>query len=189
MFLIFPSFRLSLFERMTDKERKLTFFFPTLSLQKQSAFVWTIESVGPAANVLSKTGRAGHAGGFMVEFLLTFALMYVTLAATDASRYRNVAHLPILAPLAIGMTYFIAHMAAIPVDGCSINPARFLGTFTLSGVGGWASWVFFMGPFVGAVAAAFVYEFGFKPDYDEVLDLEGAPPAAAAASAAVAPAK
>ena len=151
-----------------------------------SAFVWTIESVGPAANVLSKAGRAGHAelGGFMVEFLLTFALMFVTLAATDASRY-NVTHLPILAPLAIGMTYFIAHMAAIPVDGCSINPARFLGTFTLSGVGGWASWVFFMGPFAGAVAAAFVYEFGFKPNYDEVLDLE----APAAAPAAVAPAK
>lgn len=154
-----------------------------------SAFVWCIASVGPAANVLSKTGRAGHAGGFMVEFLLTFALMFVTLAATDASRYK-VTHLPILAPLAIGMVYLIAHMAAIPVDGCSINPARFLGTFTLSGVGGWASWVFFMGPIAGAVAAAFVYEFGFKPDYDEVLDLEGGASAAApAAAAAVAPAK
>ena len=42
-----------------------------------------------------------------------------------------------------------------------------------------------MGPFAGAVAAAFVYEFGFKPNYDEVLDLE----APAAAPAAVAPAK
>lgn len=88
------------------------------------------------------------------------------------------------------MVYLIAHMAAIPVDGCSINPARFLGTFTLSGVGGWASWVFFMGPIAGAVAAAFVYEFGFKPDYDEVLDLEGGAAAGApAAAAAVAPAK
>jgi len=73
-----------------ENEVELTFsFFPALSLppsQKQSAFVWCIASVGPAANVLSKTGRAGHAGGFMVEFLLTFALMFVTLAATDASR-------------------------------------------------------------------------------------------------------
>ena len=104
-----------------------------------TAFVWTIDSVGPAANVLSPTGRVGHAGAFTVEFLLTFTLMCVTLAATDASRYRSVSHLPVLAPLAIGMTYFIAHMAAIPIDGCSINPARFLGTFTLpvSGAGRW----------------------------------------------------
>ena len=123
----------------------------------------------------------------MVEFMLTFALMFVTLAATDASRYRNVAHLPILAPLAIGMTYFIAHMAAIPIDGCSINPARFLGTFTLSGVGGWSMWIFFVGPFAGAVAAAFVYEFGFKPNYDEVLDFDGGA-VPAAAPAAVGPA-
>lgn len=43
-----------------------------------TAFVWTIDSVGPAANVLSSTGRVGHAGAFMVEFLLTFALMWVS---------------------------------------------------------------------------------------------------------------
>ena len=125
-------------ERERERERELTFCSPPLPPKQSTAFVWTVQSVAPAANVLSKTGRVGHAGGFMVEFLLTFALMWVTLAATDASRYRSVSHLPILAPLAIGMTYFIAHMAAIPIDGCSINPARFLGTFTLSGVGGWA---------------------------------------------------
>lgn len=130
--------------------------------------------------------RVGHAGAFMVEFLLTFILMWVTLAATDASRYRSVTHLPVLAPLAIGMTYFIAHLAALPVDGCSINPARFLGTFALSGVGGWAMWVFFIGPFAGAIAAAYVYELGFKPDYDGLIDLEGGGSSEAAAAAAAA---
>ena len=149
-----------------------------------TAFVWTIDSVGPAANVLSSTGRVGHAGAFMVEFLLTFLLMLVTLSATDASRYRGVAHLSVLAPLAIGCTYVIAHLAAIPIDGCSINPARFLGTFALSGVGGWAMWVFFVAPFAGAIAAAFVYELGFKPDYDGLIDLEGGGSSAAVAAAA-----
>ena len=193
-----------------------------------TAFVGTIDSVGPAANVLSSTGRVGHAGAFMVEFLLTFMLMFVTLSATDASRYRSVSHLPVLAPLAIGMTYFIAYLAAVPIDGASLNPARFLGTFVLSGVGGWAmvrreerskrsfffllsssraldddheekqkdsppplfklklktkntQWVFFVAPFAGAIGAAFVYELGFKPDYDGLIDLEGGASAAAAA--------
>ena len=127
----------------------------------------------------------------MAEFLLTFALMFMVLAATDSARGRIVAHLPVLAPLAIGMVIFCAHMAAIPIDGCSLNPARYLGTFALSGVGGWSMWIFFVGPFAGAVAAAFVYEFGFRPDYEDALDLEGAAalPAAAAAPAAVAPPK
>ena len=33
----------------------------------------------------------------------------------------------ILAPFAIGMSVFIIHLVLIPVDGCSINPARSFG--------------------------------------------------------------
>jgi len=45
-------------------------------------------------------------------------------------------------------------------------------------------WVFFVAPFAGAIGAAFVYELGFKPDYDGLIDLEGGASAAAAAPAA-----
>ena len=105
-----------------------------------TAFVWTVRSVGGAANQVNADG--GYAAAFMAEFLLTFILMFVILCATDASRYRSIAHLPVLAPFAIGVTVLIAHLAAIPLDGCSINPARSLATMMLSGVAFWQQWVF-----------------------------------------------
>ena len=124
---------------------------------------------GGGANMLSSAVSAGS--GLLLEFLLTFALMFVVLAATDTTRYRGVAHLPVLAPFAIGMTVLVAHLAAIPVDGCSLNPARSLATAALSGV--WTSqWLFWAGPILGALVATWVYELGFRPDWDPVMAMD-----------------
>ena len=38
-----------------------------------------------------------------------------------------------LAPLAIGFAVFLGHSVLIPLDGCSINPARSLGPAVVSG--------------------------------------------------------
>jgi aquaporin PIP len=64
-----------------------------------------------------------------MECTLTFALVFVVYAATDSARGHTTAHIPILAPLSIGITVFLAHLVAIPVDGCSINPARSFGVW------------------------------------------------------------
>ena len=137
---------------------------------------------GGGANLLSSAVSAGS--GLLLEFLLTFALMFVVLAATDTGRYRGVAHLPVLAPLAIGITVLVAHLAAIPVDGCSLHPARSFATAVLSGT--WTSqWLFWAGPILGALVATWVYELGFRPDWDPVMAMdEGA--AAGGGGAAVA---
>ena len=55
--------------------------------------------------------------GWLLECVLTFALVLVVLAATDTARAQSTAHLPVLAPLAIGFTVFAAHLIAIPIDG------------------------------------------------------------------------
>jgi len=124
---------------------------------------------GGGANLLSSAVSAG--GGLLLEFLLTFALMFVVLAATDTTRYRGVAHLPVLAPLAIGMTVLVAHLAAVPIDGCSLNPARSFATAVMSGT--WTSqWLFWAGPILGALVATWVYELGFRPDWDPVMAMD-----------------
>lgn len=57
-----------------------------------------------------------------------------------------------LAPIAIGLTVFLGHSVMIPVDGCSINPARSLGPAVLSNT--WDNfWVFVAGPLAGAIAS------------------------------------
>ncbi len=60
---------------------------------------------------------------FLGEVLMTCVLMFtILMVATDAKAIaKNVA------PLAIGFAVFLGHAVLIPVDGCSINPARSFG--------------------------------------------------------------
>lgn len=62
-----------------------------------------------------------QSAGWLLESLLTFLLVFVVFTATDQARAQSTAHLPILAPLGIGFAVFICHLAALALDGCSIN--------------------------------------------------------------------
>jgi len=98
-----------------------------------------------AANFVQPDLTAGHA--FVTEFILTFFLMFVVMAACDSSKSNQT-----LVPFAIGMAVFVCHMIAIPITGCSINPTRsFASSVAASaaqamGCDPWAShWVFWFG--------------------------------------------
>ncbi|CAL8463399.1 g2933 [Coccomyxa elongata] len=127
-----------------------------------SGFVKAIDKYGwraggGGANVL----RISQAAGWGLETILTMALVFTVFAATDAERAVDTAHLPVLAPFAIGMVVFLCHLVAIPLDGCSINPARSFGASLVSG--NWHNqWVFWVGPISGAVIAVALYELAFR---------------------------
>ena len=70
---------------------------------------------------------------WLMETVLTFGLIFVIMVATDAQRGQSTSHIPILAPAAIGFTVFVCHLAAIALDGCSINPARSFGPAVTAG--------------------------------------------------------
>jgi glycerol uptake facilitator-like aquaporin len=62
------------------------------------------------------------------------------------------------AALAIGFTVLLAVMFAGPASGASMNPARSFGPALVSGT--WESqWIYYVGPFAGAVLGVLVYEF------------------------------
>ena len=113
-----------------------------------------------AANVVQPELTVGHA--FVAEFILTFMLMWTVMAACDSSKSNQT-----LVPLAIGMAVFIAHMIALPITGCSINPTRtFASAAAASGTdacpNAWANhWVFWFAPILGASTAGIVYEYCF----------------------------
>eukprot|EP00879_Flechtneria_rotunda_P008705 GHRR01009119.1.p1 GENE.GHRR01009119.1~~GHRR01009119.1.p1 ORF type:complete len:221 (+),score=41.81 GHRR01009119.1:1052-1714(+) len=113
-----------------------------------------------AANRLNVWATAGTALG--TEILLTAIFIFVVFAAVDQARGSTAAHLPVLAPLAIGVTVLLAHIVAVPIDGCSINPARSFGVAVVSGV--WSEhWIFWVGPLIGGAAAGLLYEyFGYR---------------------------
>lgn len=115
------------------------------------------------------------------ETIMSFGLCFVVLeTATNPMAWANSA----MAPAAIGGIVFLAHAVLLPVDGCSINPARSLGPAvivkcvkSLQAAGMLTSileenrfentetksdeikpfehhWVFWVGPMVGGLVAA-----------------------------------
>lgn len=135
------------------------------------AFVYAIDRSGYNAaggGVNAPLPGITDGGVWLMEALLTAVLVFVVFAATDSKRNAIGAHLPILAPFAIGFTVFIAHLVAIPIDGCSINPARSFGAAVVAGK--WDDqWLFWVGPFTGSVIAAVLYEAGFRPTRKQIL--------------------
>ncbi len=109
---------------------------------------------GFAANGYAEHSPGGYslAAAFVAEVVLTFAFLIVILGATDRRAPAG------LAPLAIGLCLTLIHLVSIPVTNTSVNPAR--STAPALFVGGWALdqlWLFWVAPFLGALAAGPVY--------------------------------
>lgn len=116
----------------------------------------------PAAKLGATIGKftvAGFTGQVIgIEAVLTFALMFVFLAtAVDERGARSG-----FGPLAIGMTVAACILAAGPITGASMNPARTFGPAICGNQ--WAMFhAYLIGPLVGAVAAAIVYRLFWEP--------------------------
>ena len=97
------------------------------------------------------------------EIVMTAILVAVVLE-TAVNQKNEVARSQ--APLAIGFAVFCAHAVLLPIDGCSINPARSLGPAIVSGTWPGTFWVFVVGPFLGAIAAVPFHLF-FRSNLEE----------------------
>jgi aquaporin NIP len=87
-----------------------------------------------------------------IEILLTAVLMFVIISvATDTRAVGE------LAAVAIGGTVALDALWGGPVTGASMNPARSFGPAVVAGL--WSShWVYWVGPIVGAVVGATLYQ-------------------------------
>ena len=107
--------------------------------------------------VVNETISVG--AGLGLEAILTFFLVWVIFAtAVDpGGAFKSIAG------LAIGLTIAIAVLAAGPLTGAAMNPARALGPELVQNV--WDDfWVYLIGPSLGAVAAALAYEWLYLRD-------------------------
>lgn len=100
-----------------------------------------------AANVLQPGATPGMA--LLAEGMLTFFFVFVVLGATDARKGFGK-----FAGIGIGLALGLVNIVGIPVDNCSVNPARSFGP-ALWTVDAWGPfWIMVVGPLVGALLAA-----------------------------------
>jgi len=106
-----------------------------------------------ASYLATNVCQPGVSQGFalLTESLLTFLFVFVVLGAT--SRFGNSS----LAGVAIGLTLGLVNIVGIPVDNCSVNPARSFGPALFS-ANAWPDfWIMVAGPLIGAVLAAIAW--------------------------------
>jgi aquaporin Z len=97
-------------------------------------------------------GGYGLLAALVIEVVLTAVFLLVILGVTDTRAPKG------FAPIAIGLTLTLIHLASIPVTNTSVNPARSFGPALFAGADALAQlWLFILAPTVGALIAGYSY--------------------------------
>lgn len=117
---------------------------------------------GAQAIIESKLGTPNHGEGIpstiavLVEILLTFLLMFAIYGTAVDDRA------PKIGGFGIGLAVMVDILMGGPITGAAMNPARTIGTLIGGGSATsslWGQhWVYWVGPVIGAVLGAIVYE-------------------------------
>ncbi|HLH71787.1 MAG TPA: aquaporin [Chloroflexota bacterium] len=119
------------------------------ALLKLSFDAKAIDSVQLGTPLLGANVSAGQ--GVLVEAILTFFLMFAVFGTAIDPRGPKT-----IAGLVIGLIITMDIFAGGGLTGAAMNPARWFGPALIQGV--WANgWVYWVGPIIGAVIAALLY--------------------------------
>lgn len=101
----------------------------------------------------SKIGSSfGLSSTIVVEIVFTALLVFVVLSTTTVGYPTG------FGGLAVGLTLTMIHLATIPVDNTSVNPARSFGAAIFSGSDAMSQlWAFIVFPLVGAVVGVLAW--------------------------------
>ena len=98
-----------------------------------------------------------------IEVVLTFFLVMVVFGTFVDRRSDNVAN---VGGLAIGLSFTVASLAAYPLTGAVMNPARAFGPALLAGE--WENQlVWWIGPVIGGVLASMAYHYLFSEEAEQ----------------------
>ncbi len=89
----------------------------------------------------------------LTEGLLTFFFVLVILGATDGRTSFTK-----FGGLAIGLALGLVNIVGIPVDNCSVNPARSFGPAVFDSTAWGDFWIMLVGPAIGAIIAAVAWK-------------------------------
>ena len=143
--------------RMSFKDAIMYIVFQCIGAFIGSALLFLLTNnveglVGTGANDLQ--AGVSPLGGLLAEIIFTCVFVLVVLGATSKTNGAT----NNFAGLAIGLSLVLVHLACIRYTGTSVNPARSLAPAVFqSGTALSNLWIFIVGPFVGAIAAAGIW--------------------------------
>lgn len=104
---------------------------------------------GPIEAVITVLGpTTSIVRGLFIEMFLTMLLVFVVLMVAGEKTTR--VH---IAPIAIGLTKFVTHLAGYFFTGASTNPARSFGPSVVGTNFPGHHWIYWLGPILGALVA------------------------------------
>ena len=126
-----------------------------------AGFLWCLTEMGCGYNYGGTTAISGSylatnvlqpgATWYMAlltEGLLTFFFVLIVLGATSSQAFGK------FGGVAIGLALGLVNIVGIPVDNCSVNPARSFGPAVFDCTAWLDFWIMLVGPCVGAILAA-----------------------------------
>jgi aquaporin Z len=94
----------------------------------------------------------GIGSAMLVEIIFTALLIFVVLSTTGKGYPAG------FGGIAVGFTLAMIHLATIPVDNTSVNPARSIGTAIFGGSDALSQlWLFIVFPLIGAIVGVVVW--------------------------------
>ncbi|KAI9808777.1 MAG: hypothetical protein M1825_003930 [Sarcosagium campestre] len=108
---------------------------------------------GPLLVNTSLGGGATPTQGVFIEMFLTAELVF-TIFMLAAEKHRAT----YLAPVGIGLALFIAELTGVYYTGGSLNPARSFGPAVVNKAFDTYHWIYWVGPFLGAIVASGFYK-------------------------------
>jgi len=128
---------------------------PYLTAQCAGAAVASLSlrtALGPVGHLGATVPRIPTGSAFLIEWLLSFVLMFVVMAVATDERVADG-----FAALAVGLTVGFCALVGGPLTGASMNPARSFGPAVIGGT--WrAHWLYWLAPISAMIVSARVYD-------------------------------
>ncbi|KAI9805352.1 MAG: hypothetical protein M1833_005805 [Piccolia ochrophora] len=116
---------------------------------------------GPLAALTFLAGGVSIPRGLFIEMFLTAELVF-TIFMLAAEKHRAT----FIAPVGIGLSLFIAELSGVYYTGGSLNPARSFGPAVAARKFDGYHWIYWLGPFLGALIASGFYKFIKMLEYE-----------------------
>jgi aquaporin Z len=127
------------------------------------AWVTSRDTVGRTATVPGE--GVGDGTTFLIEVVLTAFFVMLILKVTKSTEFGRGAF------VAISLGLVAIHVAAVPLSGASVNPARSIGP-ALVGANADKLWLYLVAPLVGAIVGWVLYQVSSTGTVEMSMDTE-----------------